>query len=456
MANLDPAEIRNRFHDPARSRPTFFDRLFKAIDQALVRLTRMGWNVELFTIIYPIEMVMRLWYHLDPRVYSERLRIRQVSAGRSRKKGDRFVLFVLYTRHTIPAFTRTVLDAIERSPLNLVISTNAKITPELRDELLGKCQLLVERADLGRDFGGYKDGIKILEQHFGTPERLILLNDSLFFFEKGLDAFLRELDGSEELIAMTEVFEHHYHLGSFAISFGPPVLKSKAFRRYWHRYRPITTRRWSIHRGEVGLTKMLMKGGFRPKVLYHGAQLIPYLNHQEARDFLEAVRLLPTSFRQRLFSEFEDIHATQTDHSLVAIGTLAKSIRRIEATDKPMFSDLKTANVKEMLEINHLTAMTHLDRETWVLRTLGNRIVSTIMRYNQMHVGGFLFMKYLGMPAVKRDIYFREVFRLDEVEDILEEIGEPLKAAVAADLRQKGCQSYLFGLPRLLAKHGSI
>jgi len=441
---------------PPSERKTFFDRVFGVIERLAGPLFSLRWTLELMTVIYPVEGAMRVWYHLDPRVYSERLRIRRITEGKVAKKSDRFVLFVLYTRHTVPAFTETLFDAVGRSGLNLVISTNAEITPALRESLLEKCHLLIERADLGRDFGGYKDGISIIEKRYGTPERLVLLNDSLFYFERGLDQFIRDLDGDDDLIGMSEVFEFHYHLGSFAISFGRPMLENWRFRRYWKKYRPITNRRWSIHKGEVGLTRMLIKAGGQPKVLYHAAQLIPFLNRQQVRDFLESVRLLPTDFRQRLYTQFEDVHSSQTDHSLTALGTLSKSIRRIEASREPLHASLRTENVMEMLEINQLTASTHIDRETWILKTLGHRIVTAIVKRNQMHVGGFLFMKYLGMPAIKRDIVFREVFRLDEVEDFLDQLQEPLGTAVASDLRQKGSQSYLYGLARMLARHGSI
>src|SRR5437016_5954353 len=92
--------------DPVQSKKAFIDRVLQEIERHMGPLIKFRWNLELFTVIYPIELAMRLWYHLDPRVYSEALRIRRISEGRRQKKGNRHVLFVLYTRHTIPAFTR--------------------------------------------------------------------------------------------------------------------------------------------------------------------------------------------------------------------------------------------------------------------------------------------------------------------------------------------------------------
>jgi len=199
-----------------------------------------------------------------------------------------------------------------------------------------------------------------------------------------------------------------------------------------------------------------MRAGFQPTILYHGAQLLPFFEKQRVRDFLEAVRLLPTEYRRRLYGEFDDVHNNQTNRSLDAIGTLSKSIWRLGRQKEPLHVDLRAANVQEMLEINRLTASTQLDRDNWVVKTLGHRVVSAIMRRNQMHAGCFLFMRYLGMPVMKRDLFYREVFRLEEVEDFLTQSQEPLKDEVAAHLRQKGSQKYLRGLASVLVRHGAI
>jgi hypothetical protein len=413
-------------------------------------------RLELLCIVYPIEALQRLWYHLDPRVYSERLRIRRISEGRSLRQGNRYVLLVLYEREAIPAFTQTVIDAIARRGLNLVISTNAEITPVLRQALLEKSCLLIERADLGRDFGGYKDGISIIQQRFGTPDRLILLNDSLFFLEKGLDEFIAAFDGDADLYAMTEVFEYHYHLGSFALSFGRKVLESRRMQRYWRKYRPISTRRWSVHEGEVGLTRALRKAGLRPRVLYHGARLLPHLMQLDTRDFLRTLHLLPTEFRRRLYVGYDELQRQQRGSTLSAIGSFSRSMRRFESADDEVYSDLRQANIQKLLLLNHEALLTYHEQERWAATKMCHEVVQTITSRNQMHLGGFLFRKFLGMPGIKRDVFFREAFKLEELENILAELKEPLADTMVEDMRRKGTQAHFKGLARILSKHGSI
>jgi len=432
------------------------DRDWLRVEEALRPVFGLIGRLELLCIIYPIEGLQRLWYHLDPRVYSERLRIRRVTEGRRPRAGDRFVLFVFYGRDSIPAFTRTVIDAIARRGLNLVISTNATITPALREDLQEKACLLIERADLGRDFGGYKDGIGIIQQRFGTPERLIILNDSLFYFERGLDEFLAAFDGEEDLYAMTEVFEHHYHLGSFALSFGRSVLQSRPVRRFWQGYRPISTRRWAVHKGEVGLTQTLMRAGFRPRVLYHGARLLPHLLQLDSRRFLNAIGLLPVALRRPLYVEYDELMVQQRTSSLSALASLSRGMQRFEGEARQDHPELRSANVRQLLALNHDVALTYQEQESRLAVMMRRKLVSTITAGNQMHVGGFLFRRFLGMPAIKRDVFFREVFKLEEVENILVEFSEPQREEIVGDMRQKGSQVHFKGLARILSRHGSI
>jgi hypothetical protein len=413
-------------------------------------------RLELGFIIYPIEGVLRAWYHLNLRIYSERLRIRRVTEGRMKPKSDRYVLFVVYTKQSMPAFIETIIRAIGRSRLNLVISTNARITEEQRDILLGKCNLLIERVDLGRDFGGYRDGISILQRRCNNIERLVLLNDSLFYFENGLDALVRGLDGEHDVIGMTEVFEHHYHIGSYAISVSRAVLQNAQFQRYWKKYRPIPTRRWSIHKGEVGLSRALMKAGFKPHILYHGAQLTPHMRSATLHELMTAIHFLPNDLRDRLFDHLDQLRVKQTGSKLSAIDTLSRSVRRLQRFDNPQMVDLRLANTTKLLSISHLTTTTHSERERVTRNNFVDRIISTITTRNQIHVGGFLFVKYLSMPAFKRDIFYREIYGFADIDEILASIKEPMRREIMADLRQKGSQGHFKGLAKILAKHGSI
>ena len=412
--------------------------------------------LEFLFVVYPIETSKRIWFRLDPRLYVERLRIRRISEGAIAPKSDRFILFILYATTAVPPFIQTVIDAVGRTRLNLVISTNAQISDELRAALLEKCHMLIERADLGRDFGGYKDGISIIEQRYGVPERLILLNDSLFFFEKGLDALIADLDGEEDLIGMTEDFHLYYHIQSFALSFSRNVLLNRRFRRYWRKFKPISTRFWAIQRGERALTYWLQRGGFQPKILYHATRLTPRMRTTRLMDLFEAAHLLPHKMRDRFFRELDELREAQILPTLAALDAASKSVRRLRKIGPVGNEQLRGSNIEKALRVSHQIANMHRAREEWAVQTFGEKITIAIADHNQIHAGGFLFMKYLGMPVMKRDLFYREVYGLEEIDEALSNFQEPMKAEIMADLRQKGTATLLGGVQKILYRHGAI
>jgi Rhamnan synthesis protein F len=420
------------------------------------RLSHLGGEMESRLIVYPIELFARIWYHLDLRVYFEGLRIRTISKGCAKKKSNRYVLFVLYVRGKTPPFIETLFRAIGRTRLNLVISTNARITPAQRQALLENCHLLIERADLGRDFGGYRDGIRYLLRTGEPIERLILLNDSLFYLEGGLDTLLAELDGEHDVIGLTEDFHLYYHVQSFALSFSGHVLKNNRFLSYWRKYRPISTRRWAIQKGERGLTRQLIRSGFAPHIIHYGAQLTPHLRSLKLGDLLDAVRLLPPTHRQRLYDEFDDIHETQTTALLSSINALVKGARRLHLITDAQLSDMRDSSIAQMLSVSDDTAAIQEEAEHWVLDAFLEKIILIVSTRNQIHVGGFLFSKFLGMPVIKRDIFYREIYPLHEIDEILSQFNEPMKDHILADLRQKGTAKLLTGLRQVLYRHGAI
>jgi hypothetical protein len=417
---------------------------------------RLKHVAERWLIIHPLELTTRIFLHCDPRVYLRSLRLRRVSHSEVPRSGDRFLLFVLYERQTIPSFIQSAFYAARQRGLNLVISTNAKITEELRQKLLAQCYLLIERRDLGRDFGCYQDALNILLEGERSIERVILLNDSLFYLDKGVEEVIAGLDGEDDLIAVTEDLREYYHLQSFALSFSRQVLAHRRFRKYWRRYRPISTRRWAIQRGERDLTKCLLQCGFKPFVLYHAAQLIPHLRTLDLRQLLKTIQLLPRGPRERLNANFHTIQEAQTSATLSKVETLSKAADRLARSKQALASSERQSNINQMLMIASQTALIHKEQNLWQRENFIREIVESVARFNQAHNGGFLFMKFLGMPIFKRDIFYREVFDLPEIEDILTELKTPMKDSIIADLRRKGTARTLKGLQRILYRHGSI
>ena len=382
-------------------------------------IVRTAYYIE-HSVVLLFEAFLRIRGLLDPRLHSEARRIRKITDGRARKDTGKFIVFVVYSEAALPAFTTNFVDAIRQSPFNLILVANSRLAPQDRERLLGGCALLIERENVGQDFGGYKDGISVALSRFPDLNRLAIANDSVYYLDCGLDRLLAGLDGDADFIGVSEVLDHHYHVASFLVSFGPRVLQSPEFQEFWQRYRPFGTRRWAIFQGEGALTAHLVRAGFRPHVLFRAEALRPHLEAQSASQLADTIMLLPPTGRRLMVTILREAGLDAQAAMVKAMGAGVPGAT-ISGPTQPFV----------------------------------DAIVATIMARNQMHMGGFLFHRFLGLPAIKRDIFFRQIHGPDDTADALADVGAPLRQEIMRDLGRRGTTAD-FGLwKKVLSRHSA-
>ena len=360
-----------------------------------------------------VEGLRRLGYRLDRRVYDEGLRILRVEEGQRTQGQNKFAVFVIYSSGPLPGFTTSAIDAFSAAGYDVLAVLNLPPHEATVAYLRRSTRLILHRANVGRDFGGYKDAISILLARFGAPDRLIIANDSIFFLDRGLSDMISGLDGPDDFIGVSEVFDHHYHVGSYLLSFSRRAVESEAFRRFWASYRPVTTRRWAILKGEGRLTAAMVKAGFPPKVLFKAEGLREHLLVKSSRCFSELTSLLPIPSQRNSMVQFDAI----------------KRQLELRVTDpKKMRADIDTASP----------------------------IIQAVIASNQMHTGGFLFYRFLQLPIIKRDIVFRELYELGDVRRALSGLPEEVLLEVMEDLSARGTGAQLGPWQRLLYRHSAI
>lgn len=375
----------------------------------------IAYHVE-HVIVLAIEVLRRAVARFDPALYSAARRVRAVVRGSGTKESRKAVIFVLWCNGPVPDFTKSFIDAVARSAFQLVVVTNQTLSAAARDYVIARADWLIERSNLGRDFGAYKDGVNWALEQFPDLQRLIIANDSLFYLPDGLDELLAALDDERhDVVGVSEVFEHHYHIASFLISFGRGAISSPAFREFWRRYLPISTRRWAILRGEGRLSAMLVKNNMTRRVLYPASALQQPLASRFPLELNHFFSLIPQYARRELLQKW--------------------GLRADDAT----LAD-KLANVARQKSADQLAS----------------DFVEAIEAHNQMHTGGILFHRLLGLPVIKRDIVFREVYQANEVPALLSPIDEPLRSMLSQELTQRGGSETLGPFARALHRHSAV
>ena len=360
--------------------------------------------------VLTLEGLRRIALRFDPRVYDEKRRVLKVDEGAGLQGGNKFVVFVIYCNGPLPAFTRSAIEAFGAAGFDVVAVLNLPPHPQAVDYLNRQCRLIIHRANVGRDFGGYKDAISVVLKRFGTPERLVIANDSIFFLERGLAEMVAGLDGPEDFIGASEVFDHHYHVGSYLLSFSRKAIESDEFQQFWKRYKPLTTRRWAILKGEGPLTAALVRAGFPPKVLFKAEDLRGDVRVSSPEAFLDLVRLLPLPSRNSFARSF------------------AAVLHQLQQRRSGEAAAVDTASP----------------------------IIDAVIASNQMHTGGFLFRRFMDLPIIKRDIVFRDLYDLAEVRQALSDLPPDMLAEVMNDLTGRGSSAKLDAWKRLLHRHSAI
>jgi hypothetical protein len=127
------------------------------------------------------------------------------------------------------------------------------------------------------------------------PEKIIYANDSLFYLGGRSTCLEFMIDPKNEWVG---TFENSglgpYHVSSWLFSVNKEIFLSKCFSEFWRRYMPINNKYHAIHAGEHGLTKTLLRAGYRPTIIYSYGFIYSYLEHRMGKDFFSGYNLLST------------------------------------------------------------------------------------------------------------------------------------------------------------------
>lgn len=216
------------------------------------------------------EPLLRWWHdrHLLERV--------TFTEGRHTVKSKIALLIVFQPGGIARSTLLTCEHLLEKGYVPLLVS-NSPLSAADRERLTAVCWRVVERPNFGYDFGGYRDGIHLLWRWSVEPDRLLLLNDSIWFpalqDDDSIDTLescgypfcgALELGGGADSSASSR---RAPFLGSFFLMFDRGALRSQAFRRFWSDYRMTSNKYKTIRRGERALSYAMRDAGLRGHAL---------------------------------------------------------------------------------------------------------------------------------------------------------------------------------------------
>ena len=194
------------------------------------------------------------------------VRVQKVAENSSPKK---IAILALFPRGSLLISTLRLIDQLIINDYQVIAVVNDGTLKyqEWLIELEARDITILTRPNIGRDFGAYQAGIQYMQNmpSYATVERMVLANDSLYYFPSSTEFLDELLMDSDSWYGMYVNFHIHIHAQSFFESFDRAIFTSKSFLNFWSAYYPTNIRHNVIYKGEAGLTATLVASGHFPR-----------------------------------------------------------------------------------------------------------------------------------------------------------------------------------------------
>lgn len=259
-------------------------------------------------------------------------------------------IFLVYQPHGMAASVLATCRHLTKRGYAVLLVSNAPVSPQDQQAMGSWVWRFVERPNFGYDFGGYRDGIRLLWHWSVSPEHLVILNDSVWFPLHDDETMLASMERSSAgfMGALRHVdhpqseSEHAGIFLSYFFHLKRTVLGSTTFLDYWNHYVATSNKYLTVRRGERGFSRTLFAAGVpsegvysrdrllqamaqQPveavvKTLEYGAYTDLHLQHE--RDELLSAGARDATWRVRAMAHIEAVSAKRNFHSSFCYATI--------------------------------------------------------------------------------------------------------------------------------------
>ena len=245
---------------------------------------RLGEQIQAL-LSYPIEP-FRKWAH--DRNFSQTVTLHDGAVPLKSK----VAIFLIYQPRGLLGSTLLTCKHMAAKGYSVLLVSNTPLSISDREQLEQVCWRIAVRPNFGYDFGGYRDGIRLLNESGADPDTLVILNDSIWWPIFPDDDILERMESAGFDVVGTIM--HHKpgrarirkprpaFLESYFFWFNRRATSSTAFRDFWKQYRISSIKYNAVHRGERRLTAAMSAGGLSVRGLFSKEDLAQALRGVDA------------------------------------------------------------------------------------------------------------------------------------------------------------------------------
>lgn len=236
----------------------------------LYRLTSVGLEITLSSIL--------------DRLAPLRAAPLEVEPGSQLPQSAAFALYLHWSPDgRISPLVRRQISLWQQCGFGVVFLSNTSPPKRDWDAISADTVLRVRRSNIGRDFGAWRDGLRLVNERFGPPQEVLLANDSVLGpflpLHPLIDAWRAGGDG---LFGLTESFAGTPHLQSYALlvrGTGPIATLAAHLADL-----PNSRSKWRlVQRGEIALSHRMRVEGHFCGALFDYPTLCGLVNEESRR-----------------------------------------------------------------------------------------------------------------------------------------------------------------------------
>lgn len=201
---------------------------------------------------------------------------------------DEVGIYLIFPRNGVQLSHLTMLREMRQAGIAPIVVTNVPLADADKALLKPLTARIIERPNVGYDFGGYRDGVLDIAGHLQDLTHLWLLNDSVWLVPQPVSWFDQARALGTDFMAATsnyamprvdphrfrEISWQHspnhknFHYASYALGFGKGILQCPAFLQYWKKLNISNDKTRTVRRGEIGLSQWVLRHGFSHDATY--------------------------------------------------------------------------------------------------------------------------------------------------------------------------------------------